>query len=154
MIHTSTEATVPVSRDRAFELFTNAIDEWWPANYTGSQESLVEMGIESGSGGMCYEVGPHGFRCDFGRVLTWKPSEHLVFTWQISPDREPVPDPEKAGEISVEFRKTDSGTEVELAHRHFERHEDDSQEYCEMMGSKYGWPLILGEFADYVEDED
>jgi uncharacterized protein YndB with AHSA1/START domain len=153
MIQTNADVVVPVSPDRAFDLFTSSFGDWWPSDYTWSQDALVEIAIESDPGGMCYEVGPHGFRCDFGRVLTLEPGEHLVFTWQISPNREPVPDPEDAGEVSVEFAGTDAGTRVYLTHRHFERHESGGEEYCRMMGSDHGWPLILERFADFVEDE-
>jgi uncharacterized protein YndB with AHSA1/START domain len=86
-------------------------------------------------------------------VLTWNPGEKLVFTWQISRNREPVPDPQNAGEVAVEFHFADDGTLIDLTHRHFERHEGDGEEYCEMMGSDYGWPLILKRFSDFVVNE-
>jgi uncharacterized protein YndB with AHSA1/START domain len=109
---------------------------------------LVDIGIEPGIGGMCYEVGPHGFRCDFGRVLAWEPGERLVFSWQISANREPVPDPEEASEVVVRFRPVEGGTAVELTHRHFERHGEGGEEYRRMMGSEQGWPWILQRFAE------
>src|SRR5690606_23581431 len=58
---------VPVDPGRAFDLFTDGLDSWWPREYTWAGETLEVIGIEPGVGGHCFERGPHGFRCDWGR---------------------------------------------------------------------------------------
>ena len=64
------------------------------------------------------------------------------------PDRVPVPNPAKAGEVEVRFlAEGGSGTRVELEHRGFARHGDGGARYREAMGSAPGWPLILDRFA-------
>jgi uncharacterized protein YndB with AHSA1/START domain len=148
MLETTTTVTIAQTPSDAFTRFTDEMDAWWPSDYSWSQDELVEIGIEPGVDGMCYEIGPHGFRCDFGRVLSWEPGSRLVFTWQISPKREPVPNPDNASEVEVVFREAEDGqTEVELTHRHFERHGDGGEEYRDAMASEYGWPLILQRYV-------
>lgn len=148
MLETTTTVTIAQTPSDAFTRFTDEMDAWWPSDYSWSQDELVEIGIEPGVDGMCYEIGPHGFRCDFGRVLSWEPGSRLVFTWQISPNREPVPNPDNASEVEVVFRQAEDGqTEVELTHRHFERHGDGGEEYRDAMASEYGWPLILQQYV-------
>ena len=68
-VHAS--VTVNVEPDRAFDLFARGLAAWWPPEYSWSQDVLEDMGIEPHEGGICFEVGPHGFRCDWGRVLAW-----------------------------------------------------------------------------------
>jgi uncharacterized protein YndB with AHSA1/START domain len=142
--------TVPAPPDRAFAVFTERFGTWWPREYTWSHDVLEEIGIESGAGGICFERGPHGLRCDWGRVLVWDPPARLAFTWQISPERVPVPDPSRASEVAVRFMAEGSGTCVQLQHRGFERHGEGGTEYAKGMGSDEGWPLLLERYADAV----
>lgn len=133
---------VPVPPDRAFAAFAD-LGAWWPPEYTWSRDVLQEIAIEPREGGHCYEVGPYGFRCDFGRVLAWEPGRRIAFTWQISPRREPEPDPARASEVEVRF----GDGRVELEHRGFERHGPGADEYAAAMGGEHGWPLILARYA-------
>jgi uncharacterized protein YndB with AHSA1/START domain len=140
--------TVEVSVERAFEVFADELDSWWPREYSWSQDVLEDIGIEPHEGGMCFERGPYGFRCDWGRVLEWNPPVRLVFAWQISPRREPEPNPAKASEVEVRFDDGGDGrTRVRLEHRNFERHGEGGAEYARMLGSPQGWPLLLDRFA-------
>jgi uncharacterized protein YndB with AHSA1/START domain len=100
-------------------------------------------------GGALTEIGPHGFRCDFGRVLEAVPGETLRFTWQIGPHREPVPDAEKASQVLVEFKPaaTEGHTLVTLTHSGFARHGEGAESYRDAMASPRGWPFILDAYA-------
>jgi hypothetical protein len=60
--------SVDAPPERAFEVFTEGLGSWWPREYTWSREVLEEIVIEPREGGLCYERGPHGFRCDWGRA--------------------------------------------------------------------------------------
>jgi hypothetical protein len=133
----------------AFRIFVHEIHHWWPHAYTWSQDALVEMRIEAQPGGLCTEIGPHGFRCDWGRVIQWVENEKIGFLWQISPRREPVPQPEKASEVQLSFDAQGDHSHVERMHDHFERHGEGSKQYKEMMGSAYGWPYILECYQHY-----
>jgi uncharacterized protein YndB with AHSA1/START domain len=148
-INLGMDLDLTITPERAFEAFTAELREWWPAEYTWSGASaLVTIGIEPGAGGLCHEIGPHGFRCDWGRVLTWDPPRRLVFTWQIGPSREPVPDPARASEVEVRFRDG----RVELEHRSFGKHGPSGDDYLKGMESPEGWPFILGRYRSYLED--
>jgi uncharacterized protein YndB with AHSA1/START domain len=140
--------TVPVSADIAFALFTEGFATWYPREYTWSQDVLDSIAIEGREGGRCFERGPHGFWVDWGRVLLWDPPRRLVFSWQISPRREPVPDPEKSSEVEVRFHEEEArSTAVELEHRGFSRHGEGWESYQDAMGSAGGWPYILDRYA-------
>jgi len=139
--------TVPAPPAHAFTTFTEAMTAWWPAEYTWAQRTLVEIGIEPREGGHCFERGPHGFRCDWGRVVTCEPPDRIAFTWQISPQRVPQPDPAQASLVEVRFAPDGNGTRVEVAHRHFDRHGEGAEGYAAAMGSPQGWPLLLERFA-------
>jgi uncharacterized protein YndB with AHSA1/START domain len=139
--------TVTGSPERAFDLFTDGLGSWWPPEYTWSGSKLEQMQIVPRSGGRCFERGPHGFHCDWGRVRVCEPPVRLIFTWQINRDRTPEPDPDQASEVEVRFARVAEGrTRVELEHRGFERHRDGS-DYRDGMASRRGWPLLLKRFA-------
>lgn len=120
---------------------------WWPRAYTWSQDALERIAIGSAVGELCIEVGPHGFRCDWGRVLAVEPPHRLVLAWQIGPTRFLEPDPERASEVQVTFDTDGDETRVVVEHRHLARHGDGAESYAEAMGSEHGWPYILGCFA-------
>lgn len=142
-------ADVPLGQDAAFHLFVDELESWWPQEYTWSGDVLQRMAIEPYVNGSCYEIGPHGFRCDWGRVLAFEPPRALVFSWQISPSRAPEPNDARASEVSVRFEPIGSGaTRVTIDHRGFERHGNGSDEYRDAMGSDRGWPHILDRFAE------
>ena len=140
--------TVPFPPERAFAMFCEGMTSWWPPEYTWAQRTLEEIAIEPREGGHCYERGPHGFRCDWGRVVTCEPPAKIAFTWQISPQRVPQPDPAKASLVEVRFEpEGENGTRVALAHRHFARHGEGAEDYEAAMSSPQGWPLLLEKFA-------
>ncbi|WP_448563359.1 SRPBCC family protein [Thalassotalea ganghwensis] len=142
--------TIPINQ--AFDLFSRQLNSWWPKEYTWSKDKLDRITIESFVGGRCTEYGPHGFQVDWGRVLAWYPPKHLSFSWQISPRREPIPDPDKASVVDIKFSKiTESLTQIELIHRNFLNHGKGAEDYLEALGSKYGWPLILNAYENAVD---
>lgn len=139
---------VPLAQEPAFELFTRGLARWWPREFTWSgTDLLLDIGVEPREGGLLFELGPYGFRIDFGRVLTWSPPTRLAFTWQIGPDRLPVPDPARVSEVDVGFQPEGAGTtRVELTHREWDRHGDQAGRYREQMAP--AWPYALQRFAD------
>ncbi|MDM4721932.1 SRPBCC family protein [Micromonospora sp. WMMA1363] len=141
---------VPASAEQAFEVFAGAMTEWWVTEYTWSGPNLLtELGVEPRAGGMLYEIGPYGFRNDWGRVLTWDPPRRLVFSWQIGADRVPVPDPAQASEVEVLFQPGGSGcTRVEVEHRHFDRHGSAAEGYREALTA--GWHELLSRYGGLV----
>ncbi|MBK8020802.1 MAG: SRPBCC domain-containing protein [Chloroflexi bacterium] len=140
--------SVPLDNERAFALFTQQMMLWWPPEYTWSNDVLVYIGMEPLVGGRCFERGPEGFEIDWGRVLVWEPPHRLILRWQISPHREPEPNPAKASEIEVRFSvNTESSTWVSFEHRHFEWHGGESEVYRNALDAPEGWTAILERYA-------
>jgi uncharacterized protein YndB with AHSA1/START domain len=138
---------VALPTERAFAFFTDHFALWWPREYTWGQEVLEDIGLEPREGGLCFERGPDGFRCDWGRVLSWEPPHRLMLAWQISPRREPEPNPAKASTLDITFvADTPARTRVMLEHRDFERHGTGAAEYCAALASPRGWSWILDRY--------
>ena len=145
----SHEVTVRLSPSESFRLFTRGFGSWWPSEYTWSGNVLESLAMEPFEGGHCTEEGPHGFRCDWGRVLVWTPPQRLVLTWQIGPHREPQPDPEKASTVEVLFRSEDAGaTRLLLTHRDFRRHGKGASRYRKALAGEAGWAWILARYEE------
>lgn len=141
---------IPIPVHKAFQYFTNELNSWWPKEYTWSGEGLEKIAIEPRKNGRCYERGPHGFECDWGRVLTWDPPHRILFTWQISPNRVPEPNPEKVSEIEVLFKEEESKTLITFIHRDFEKHGENAESYKQLLESPQGWPFILNKYKERV----
>ncbi|MBV9571887.1 MAG: SRPBCC domain-containing protein [Alphaproteobacteria bacterium] len=142
--------TVDLAPTVAYEKFRHDIARWWPREYTYAGESLEDLFLEGRKGGVFWERGPEGFRCDLARVLRWVPPEKIILRWHISPSHRPEPNPERASEVEIRFVSDGgTGTRVELEHRAFSRHGTGAGEYCARMGSDTGWPFILKQFAEH-----
>ncbi|MEZ4949605.1 MAG: SRPBCC family protein [Saprospiraceae bacterium] len=141
---------VQLEPETAFSLFLKDFSKWWPKEYTWSQKHLEEIMIEPKVGGHCIEKGPGGFRSDWGTVTDLVVPDKISFLWQISPQREPVPNPAKASQVHITFLSNKkNGTTVSLVHSDFKNHGEGYNEYLENMNSKYGWPFILSNFESY-----
>lgn len=141
---------VNVSAGTAFVKFVDELAKWWPREYTWSQDTLVTISIGREINGLCTEIGPNNFRCDWGTVTEIEEYKRLGFKWQISPTRSPVPNPEKASTVELLFSPiSDFETNVELEHTDFEKHGEGYQEYLQAMNSDKGWTYILNCYADY-----
>lgn len=146
------EISVPLPLSAAYDYFTVRFGDWWPRDYTFSKGVLDRISFGRGVGDWCFERGPHGFRCDWGRILTWNPPRLLALTWQIGPKSILQPDPDLCSEVAVEFTQIAPETSrVVLTHRYFERHGADGAAYRAEMASDYGWPLLLARFAAVAE---
>jgi len=137
------ELALPVAPRASFDHFVSAFGEWYPAHYSWSGDELVWIGFEPRSGGACYELGPEGFRCDWGRVLVWEPPHRLVLSWQIGMNREPVPDFRKASELEFRWSGEGDGSRLFFTHHDFAKHGEGWEAYRAAMASEAGWPLIL-----------
>lgn len=134
----------------AYEKFRHDVARWWPREYTYSGECLEDLYLEGRKGGIFWERGPEGFRCDLAKVLRWVPPEKIILRWHISPAHRPEPNPERASEVEIRFIPGASGgTRIEVEHRDFSHHGVSGAEYCSRMGSETGWPFILRRFAEH-----
>lgn len=81
------EIHINVPFNNAFSHFIESFHLWWPREYTWSRELLEKIEIGSKKDDLCSEYGPHGFRCDWGRMIEVVNNKRISFTWQISPKR-------------------------------------------------------------------
>lgn len=146
----TTVATAPAE---AFAVFTQRLGDWWPHEYTWSGDELRELRLTGRCDGLASEIGPWGFRIDWGRVTVWEPPTRLVLCWHVAPGRVPDPNPQRASVVELGFRPAPdgTGTVVALEHRHFERHGEGAAAYRDRMAAPEGWPYLLECFRAHVE---
>lgn len=145
------EIILKFSRETAFEKFLTGFNDWWHKEYTWSKDSLKEISIGLQAGSLCTEIGPNGFRIDWGTVINIQKDNSLSFKWQIGSNREPIPNPEKASLVTVTFNPiSNSETKVELTHSDFKSHGDNYLEYLKAMDSNQGWEYLLNRYKEYA----
>jgi uncharacterized protein YndB with AHSA1/START domain len=78
---------VGTSVERAFHIFTEEMDTWWPlaSKHIGKADAKAVV-LEPFVGGRWFERGVDGSECDWGHVRTWDPPRRLVLAWEISSD--------------------------------------------------------------------
>jgi len=107
---------VSIEPDRAFELFTRRMGEWWPMQgYSIAGEKAVGVRFEDWVGGKVFEVVEDGTEWEWAEVLAWEPPHRLVLAWH------PVPEPTVSTELEIRFAPLEEGTRVVLEHRGWER---------------------------------
>jgi uncharacterized protein YndB with AHSA1/START domain len=143
-----TAIVVDVGIDRAFAVFTDGIDSWWPREHTIGAAPLAEMVLEPRVGGRAYGRDIDGGECDWGRVLAYEPPHRVVISWDINLLWSQEADPARASEFEVRFHaESPTRTRVELEHRHLERHGDGWEQMRDAVGSPDGWNRGLEAFA-------
>jgi len=107
---------VACPQERAFELWANRIQSWWPTDHTVSGRADVTVVLETGVGGRIFERTPDGQEHDWGEVTAWEPPRQLSYLWHIGSDRS------DATSVTVRFVPNDSGdTTVHIEHGGWER---------------------------------
>lgn len=115
-----------------------------------SQPGLLRgMAMDCQLDGLLSQTGPHGFRIDFGRIISWTPPSSLEFLCQVPAHRAPRPDPEQAIMVSVVFDSLADGTRVTVKHHAWERHGAEAQKYRD--GFAEAWPMALERFRRHLE---
>lgn len=142
----SRRVEVPV--DRAFTVFVDELDRWWPRDYTWGKEKLERIAIEPRMRGRCFERTRDGAEAEWGTVLAIDRPNHIVFTWQIRPDRTPEPSEAMASRVDVRFVENDPGsTDILVVHRDFFRHGDGWEQYRQDMAGPKGWPTLIERYV-------
>lgn len=107
------EVHVRVSCERAFELFTTRLDDWWRrgVRYRNAGAAASLMHLQAGVGGRLFEdIGGHVV--EVGRVTAWQPPHHVAFTWRSTTFTR-----EQQTEVLVHFEPREEGTQVRVVHR-------------------------------------
>lgn len=144
------QTVVRVPTARAFQIFTENIDAWWPRTHKIGGAALARVVLEPRANGRWYEIGEDGAQCEWGRVLTWEPPRRLVLAWQISGRWQY--DPTLVTEVEVTFAPHgDGSTEVRLEHRNLERFGESMSAARAAFESPEGWGGILARYAGIAE---
>jgi len=151
-------ATVSVKApiERAFRVFSEKFDSWWPREHKLGKAALDRAVLEPGVGGRWYERTVDGAECTWGAVLAWEPPRRLVLSWRINQEWQIDEDPAHASEIEVTFRAEGPKlTRVDIEHRHLERHggPEAARKIMESISAMEGWPGILEKYAGISEAE-
>jgi uncharacterized protein YndB with AHSA1/START domain len=143
--------TVAAPVERAFTVFTENLDAWWPREHHIGEADMKEAVLEPRAGGRWYERGVDGSECSWGQVLAWQPPHRLVLAWQVSAEWAYEPDLARSSEIEVRFTPEGAGqTRVELEHRAFERHGDGAEAVRGGVAGDGGWTGVLQRYAAVV----
>lgn len=138
------EITVNATPERAFAVFADRIDTWWPSDYSVGASDLRRVVIEPREGGRFYEEGVDGVDTVWGEVLAYDPPDRLKVTWKLNGHWEVDAG---ASEIEVTFTPTAEGTTVSLVHSHLDRlaYADALKE---SIGGDGGWSSLLARYAE------
>jgi uncharacterized protein YciI/uncharacterized protein YndB with AHSA1/START domain len=140
------ELTVKTTPARAFAIFTDGIDGWWPREHHIGKSPMKRSIIEPRAGGRWYATSEDGTECDVGRVLVWEPPGRLVLSWQITSSW--AFDPEFVTEIELRFTATGpKTTAVSFEHRLLERYGDAAPSVRQQIDGPKGWRFTLDNFT-------
>ncbi len=140
------EVVVAATAERAFQVFTDGIDRWWPRQHHIGSSPLKREVLEPGVGGRWYGLSEDGTECTVGKVLAWEPPRRLVLAWQITSDWRY--DPAFVTEVEVTFTaEGPKTTRVVLEHRDLHRYGLAEPGFRKSIDAPGGWGLILQSFA-------
>jgi uncharacterized protein YndB with AHSA1/START domain len=141
--------TVPLPPDRAFQLFVDDFDRWWPSDGTHSLTDAEAFFMEPREGGRWGEQDRDGNYHPWGRVLAVDRPHQILLAWQLTPKFDYDADPARQTEVEVTFEpQPDGATKVTLEHRGFEVWGEPG---AEMRGSvETGWGALLELYAEHA----
>ena len=164
MANTSVEAVVRKSIrvrttvERAFRVFVEQMETWWPATHHIGDTPFEAIFIEPRVGGRWYERNARGTQCDWGKVLAWDPPHMVRLSWHVgpghdSPDWKFDPDPTRFSEVEIRFTPAGSETLVELEHSKLERHGEGYEQLRAMFDGPGAWIGVLECFAKVIAEK-
>jgi uncharacterized protein YndB with AHSA1/START domain len=132
---------VPAAPDRAFELFTAHIGEWWPlATHSVGEQAAAGIVFGGGTGSAIIETLADGTESVWGIVTAWEPPRRVVFSWHAGTAQA------EATQVEVTFTPHGPGsTVVQLIHSGWERRADGASARD---GYDSGWEPVISRFAD------
>jgi len=145
--------TVKAGVEKAFRVFTEGFDSWWPKTHHIGKSPMTRGVIEGRAGGRCYSEQEDGTECDWAEILEWDPPHRFVMAWKITPQWGYEPDVAKSSEVEVRFTAIGDLTRVDLEHRHFERHGAGADTMRTQVASGGGWGTLLEMFRTEAETE-
>jgi hypothetical protein len=150
---------VEASVERAFSVFVEQMESWWPATHHIGDTPFQTIIVEPRVGGRWYERNVAGKDGEWGTVLAWDPPHGVRFSWHVGPGHD-SPDWKFDGDMSraseVEIRFSSEGprsTLVELEHSKLERHGEGYEQLRALFEGPGAWTAILAEFAKRIDSE-
>ncbi len=138
---------VQIPPERAFSVFVENMEAWWPADHHIGQKPFQAIFVEPRTGGRWFERDAEGNECEWGYVLQWDPPHSVKFSWHLGPTWKFDPDLANASEVEIRFTGEGSGTFVQLEHSALERHGEGYQQLRDMMDSPLAWQQTLAVYA-------
>ena len=139
--------------ERAFSVFVEQMETWWPATHHIGKTPFVAIFVEPRVGGKWYERNANGEHCTWGTVLAWEPPHRVRFSWHVGPAHDQpdwVFDPDLSRASEVEIRFSSQGpdvTLVELEHSKLERHGEGAVQLRDMFDGPAAWQSIVDRYA-------
>jgi len=146
--------TVRCPIERAFRLFTEETDTWWPlethsiAVDQGLDERAEALRLEPRRGGRLEEVLSDGSTRRWATVKVWEPPDRVVYSWK--PNELPTP----PTEVEARFIREGESIRLDLVHRGWAGLGDYESEIRPLYESDGGWSLVLGRFREVAESKD
>ena len=134
---------VPIAPERAFHLFTQGLDTWWPlesfsVGVDERGERPVAVRFEGRVGGRVIEVMADGTEYAWADVLEWDPPRSFSLSWH------PSAAPKAASILAVRFTGTTGGTSVYIEHSGWEAFGETA---LQVRGQyEPGWDRVLAPF--------
>ena len=132
---------VPLRPQKAFELFTENLDQWWPTEShslsAADGELPKQVKVDKHEGGHITETKHDGDTGRWGTITKWDEGRAFGISWYVGRSED------EATDLEVLFIPTDMGTRIELTHSGFERL---GNEAVAMHGNYLkGWEFVLTE---------
>jgi uncharacterized protein YndB with AHSA1/START domain len=141
------EVTVDASPERAFDVFVNRFDSWWPRSHTIAAAEMAQALIDPRPAGRFFERGVDGSETVWGEVLAYDPPAAITLSWHIGGDWQLE---DAASEIHVTFTANGAGTTVAVAHDHLDRHTAAEALRAAVGGDSGGWNELLKRYSEAV----
>jgi uncharacterized protein YndB with AHSA1/START domain len=129
--------------DHAFQVWTEGIDRWWPADHTVTGRDDLLVVLEPRPGGRIFERTPDGDEHDWGEVTIWEPPSRLGYLWHLRRDRA------DATEVEIRFAAAAGGTRVDIEHRGWEALGAGGQDWRDR--NRGGWSTLLPWFVEAAQ---
>ena len=158
VVRKSVRVQVPI--ERAFSVFVEHMETWWPATHHIGKTAFEAIFVEPRIGGRWYERDVAGNLKDWGTVLAWDPPYRVTFSWHVGPGHDQPdwvcdPDLAKASEVEIRFSAEGPATTlVELEHSKFERHGEGYQELRKIFDGPGAWGHILELYGNKVDGKE
>lgn len=136
---------VPLPPERAFDLFTARMGEWWPVethSIAADAAAVRTLRFEGRVGGRVIEVTADGREHSWADVLAWNPPTRFVLSWH------PTVEPLAASRLEVTFRAVEGGTEILLTHSMWEEFGEDGVRLRDQYDG--GWDVVLKRLEHYA----